>query len=316
MATERHLKKINLDTLEDRQKKLSSVKLRKCAIALVFLIVAITGGYFVIRMLAGDLSASRFAVNNMTCPACVITIKEATEKAPGVVGTDISLAGRDITVKFYEKKTSPEQIEKVIEKAGYPVKLDGLFQPALVDKNDMVAASVNGRPVLMADIHTRLDVDMTQTANPDFPSSFFSAIGKEILLQAADKLLIVVQPQEVAAEIQDIMERQKMSEDQLKEKAKESFGSLEKFSQIVGQLLGILKLVEETVPDNIQDPDQRKQKTIEALGNLFKNSDVVIYDGVVSENIPSLAGKDGWKVFWPRMISSDTELHRILARIN
>lgn len=316
MSEERQIKKITLDTLQDKEKQVTAAKLKKIVMGFVVIAVAAVGGYFLYGMLSGDLVASRFSVNNMTCPACVITIKEATEKAPGVVGTDISLAGREITVKFYEKKTSPEQIEKVIEKAGYPVKLDGLFKPALVGKNDLVVASVNGRPVLMADLKTGMDVDMNTSKSPEFLSTFFSTIGKEILLQAADKNMVVVQPQEVITEIQNIMERQPMAEEQFKEKAKEHFGSLEKFTQVVGQRLGIRKLLEDKIPENIQDPVQKKQKAIELIGSLFKDSDVIIFDRGVREKIHTVAGQDDWKVFWPRMIASDSELNRLVAQTN
>ncbi|MFA6222991.1 MAG: heavy metal-associated domain-containing protein [Desulfomonilaceae bacterium] len=316
MSEERQVKKITLDTLEDKEKKVSTAKIKKLAAAVMVVVVTAFGGYFVYRMLSGDLVATRFAVNNMTCPACVLTIKEATEKAPGVVGTDISLAGREITVQYYDKKTSPEQIEKVIEKAGYPVKLDGLFRPASIGKNDVVVAGVNGRPILMTDLKTPLDVDLTSPRSSDFSSTFFSTVGKEILLQAADKEKVVVQPQEVETEIKEIMERQPMNEEQFKQKAKEQFGSLEKFTQVVGQRLGIRKLLEEKIPENIQDPAERQQKAIELIGGLFKDSDVTIFDPNVREKVRATSGQDDWKVFWPRMIASDTDLKRLLSQNN
>ncbi len=316
MSEERQMKKITLDTLQDKEKKVTTVKLKKVLVGFAILAVATTGGYFVYRMLSGDLVASRFTVNNMTCPACVLTIKEATEKAPGVVGTDISLAGREITVQFYDKKTSPEQIEKVIEKAGYPVKSDGFFKPASVGKNDVVVASVNGRPILMTDLKIPLDVDFNPPKSSNFPSIFFSIIGKEILLQKADKENVVIQPQEVETEIQNIMERQAMTEDQFKQKVKEQFGSFEKFTQVVGQRLGIRKLFEEKIPEEVQDLALRNQKAIELIGGLFKNSNVTIFDPNIREKVHAVAGQDDWKVFWPRMIASDTDLKRLVTQSN
>ncbi|MGO8880366.1 MAG: cation transporter [Desulfomonilaceae bacterium] len=312
MSDERQMKKISLDTLQDKEKKITTRKLKTILVASIVLAVAAAGGYSVYRALSGDLVASRFTVNNMICPACAITIKEATEKAPGVVGTDISLAGREITVQFYDKKTSPGQIEQVIEKAGYPVKSDGLFKPASAAQNDVVIARVNDRPILMPDLKTPLNVDLKSPGSSDFPSVFFSTVGKEILLQAADKENVIIQPQEVEAEIQNIMERQTMTEDELKQKVKEQFGSFEKFSQVVGQRLGIQKLFEEKIPEEIQDPGQRRQKTIELVVGLFKDSVVTILDPGICEKILAVSGHDDWKTFWPRMIASDTDFKRLV----
>ena len=98
MSDERQMKKISLDTLQDKEKKITTRKLKTILVGSIVLAVAAAGGYSVYRVLSGDLVASRFTVNNMICPACALRLKEATEKAPGVVGTDISLAGREITV--------------------------------------------------------------------------------------------------------------------------------------------------------------------------------------------------------------------------
>ncbi len=97
---------------------------------------------------------------------------------------------------------------------------------------------------------------------------------------------------------------------------KEQFGSFEKFTQVVGQRLGIRKLFEEKIPENIQDPAERQQKAIELIGGLFKDSDVTIFDPNVREKVRTTSGQDDWKVFWPRMIASDTDLKRLLSQTN
>ena len=92
------------------------------------------------------------------------------------------------------------------------------------------------------------------------------------------------------------------------------FGSKEKYLQVVGQRLGIRKLLDEHVVSGIQDPQERARKTMEWAGTIFKDSDVRILDPGFKEKIHATAGQDGWKTFWPRMIASGTELKSLLVQ--
>ena len=83
MSSERQIKKIDLETLDREDRKVSLGKLRKGIIGLVLLVVVAGGVYGAYRLVAGEVVASRFAVNKMVCPACVITVTEVTEKLPG-----------------------------------------------------------------------------------------------------------------------------------------------------------------------------------------------------------------------------------------
>ncbi|MBI5252531.1 MAG: heavy-metal-associated domain-containing protein, partial [Desulfomonile tiedjei] len=255
-----------------------------------------------------------FTVNKMNCPACVITVKEVTGKLPGVVESDVSLAAQDVIVKFREKQTNPDQIKDAIAKAGYPVKLDGLFKPDGAGINEQVIAGVNGKPVFEKDLKVPLLVDKTGTPTKDAASSFFNTIGKEILLQAADSKTIVVQPYEVEAEIQAIMASKGIASEQFVNQVVEQFGSKEKYFQVVGQRLGIRKLIDEHVVAGIQDPQEKARKTMDWLGTVFKDSDVKSLDPKFKEKIHASSGQDDWKTFWPRMISSSTELKSLLVQ--
>jgi copper chaperone CopZ len=314
MSVEKQIKKIDLDTLNQADRKVSLGKFRRVGLALAVLLFLAGGVYGAYRLVAGEVVASRFTVNMMNCPACVITVKEVTGKLPGVVETDVSLAAQDVIVKFRDKQTTPDQIKDAIAHAGYPIKLDGLFKPGGAGINEVVVATVNGKAVFQKDINVSLDVDNFGQKGPDQASSFFSVVGKEILLQAADSKTVVVQPFEVQTEVETIIKNKGISPEDFLAQVTAAFGSKEKYLQVVGQRLGIRKLLDEHVVSGIQDPQERARKTMEWAGTIFKDSDVKILDPGFKEKIHAAAGQDDWKTFWPRMIASGTELKSLLVQ--
>lgn len=314
MSSERHMKKIDLDTLETAEHKVSVGKIRKGAITLAILLLLSGGGYAAYRMVSGEVVASRFVVNKMNCPACVVTVKEVTGKIPGVVESDVSLAAQNVIVKFHEKQTNSDQIREAIARAGYPVKLDGMFKVSGEGINEKVVAEVNGRPLFLKDVTLPLQVDPKVAKDANEASSFFSTVGKELVLQAADSKTVVVQPSEVEAEVQRIFTDGGGTKEEFAAWINSAFGSPEKYYQVVGQRLGIKKLLDEEVLDGITSPEDKKTKTMAWIGQIFKDSDVKIIDPAFKEKVHAAAGQDDWKTFWPRMIAGETELKRLLVQ--
>jgi len=314
MSSERQMKKIDLETLDREDRKISLSKLRKGIMALLVILVIAGGAYGAYRLVAGEVVASRFTVTKMYCPACVITVQEVTAKLPGVMETDVSLAGQDVTVKFRNNRTSPDQIKGAIVKAGYPTMLDGTFKPSAGGIDDTVVASVNGRPIFGKDMKIPMTVDDPKAPLMNPESVFFSVVGKEILLQAADAKTIVVQPSEIDEEIGNIAKKKGISPEEFLQQITSKFGSLEKYSQIVAQRLALRKLLDEHVLGGVQDPEERKRKTLQWAGALFKDSDVKILDPSIKNKVTAVAGQEDWKTFWPRMVSGETELKGFLLQ--
>jgi copper chaperone CopZ len=314
MSAERQMKKIDLETLDREGRKVSLGKLRKGIIALVVILVIAGGAYGAYRLVAGEVVASRFTVTKMYCPACVITVQEVTAKLPGVVQTDISLAGQDVTVKFRNNRTSPDQIKGAIVKAGYPTMLDGTFKPSAGGIDDTVVANVNGKPIFGGDMKIPMTVDDPKVSPMNPESAFFSVVGKEILLQAADAKTIVVQPSEIDEEIGNIAKKKGISPEELLQQVTSKFGSREKYSQIVAQRLALRKLLDEYVVQGVQDKEERTRKTLQWAGALFKDSDVKILDPSIKNKVTTVAGQEDWKIFWPRMVSGETELKSFLLQ--
>jgi len=314
MATGKQMKKIDMTTLDTASRKISLGKLRKAGMAVVLLVVLAGGGYAAYRMATGDVVASRFTVNNMNCPACVITVKEVTGKLPGVVEADVSLAAQDVTVKYREKQTGPDQIRDAIAKAGYPIKLDGIFKPGETGGDRGVVVTVNGKPLFTKDMKVPLGADKSGPKDKDDALAFFSLVGKEILLQAADAKTVVIQPHEIETEVQNVFKGQGVSKDDFVAWMTATYGSPEKYYQTVGQRLGIRKLLDEDVLESVKDPQEKNKKAMAWATERFKEADVKVVDLALREKLHATAGQVEWKSFWPRMISQNSELKALLVR--
>jgi copper chaperone CopZ len=313
VSEQKSMKKIDLATLEAAERNISVSKIRRVLIGLVVLVILAGGGYTAYSLIAGDVVASRFTVNKMNCPACVITVKEVTAKVPGVIEADVSLAAQDVTVKFRNKQTNPDQIREAIARAGYPAKVDGLFKPGSAGVGDRIVASVNGKPVFEKDVKVPLRVDDPSAKEASLGEAFFSTVGKDILLLAADSKMVVVQPYEMEAEVANIIQARGAQTEEFLKQMDAKFGSREKYLQVVGQRLGIRKLLDDHVLQDVKDPQERQRKTLEWVGNLFKSADVKILDPALKQQVLTAAGKEDWKIFWPRMISSDSQLKALLV---
>ena len=71
---------------------------------------------------AAQVRVATFAVDNMTCPTCPITVKKAMQGVAGVQSVKIDLAAKTATVAFDPKRASPAAIAAASTNAGYPAK--------------------------------------------------------------------------------------------------------------------------------------------------------------------------------------------------
>lgn len=61
-------------------------------------------------------------VENMTCPACSITIEKALDKVPGVSKARVDAKAATVTVDFDAGRTNVPAIARAITDAGFPAK--------------------------------------------------------------------------------------------------------------------------------------------------------------------------------------------------
>lgn len=69
--------------------------------------------------------SATFAVENMTCALCPVTVKKAMEQVNGVQSVRIDFAARTATVVFDPAVTSVEAIAAASTDAGYPAAVRG-----------------------------------------------------------------------------------------------------------------------------------------------------------------------------------------------
>ncbi len=64
-------------------------------------------------------------VENMTCPACSITIEKALDRVPGVTFKRVDAKAATVTVTFDPDRTSTPVVTRAITDAGFPAKVRG-----------------------------------------------------------------------------------------------------------------------------------------------------------------------------------------------
>ncbi len=61
-----------------------------------------------------------FAVENMTCPLCPVTVRTAMEQVSGVKSVTVDFDAKTATVVFDPAQARPDAIAKASADAGYP----------------------------------------------------------------------------------------------------------------------------------------------------------------------------------------------------
>jgi len=72
-----------------------------------------------------DVQSATFAVENMTCALCPVTVKKAMEQVNGVQSVEIDFASKTATVAFDPSVTTIEAIGAASANAGYPASVKG-----------------------------------------------------------------------------------------------------------------------------------------------------------------------------------------------
>jgi mercuric ion binding protein len=86
--------------------------------------LAIAVPFLIQPALAAEQTA-KFAVSNMTCALCPITVRTAMERVAGVISVDIDPDAAVAEVRYEDSQTSPAAIAQASTDAGYPAAITG-----------------------------------------------------------------------------------------------------------------------------------------------------------------------------------------------
>jgi mercuric ion binding protein len=70
-----------------------------------------------------QVRTAAFAIDNMTCPACPITVRTAMSRVAGVRSVQVDFASKRATVTYDPARATPAAIAAASANAGYPARL-------------------------------------------------------------------------------------------------------------------------------------------------------------------------------------------------
>ncbi|NUQ17178.1 MAG: heavy metal transporter [Sphingomonas sp.] len=74
------------------------------------------------RTAPGRVQSATFAIANMTCALCPVTVKKAMEGVAGVRSVQVDFEAKTATVSFDPSKTTIAAIARASTNAGYPAR--------------------------------------------------------------------------------------------------------------------------------------------------------------------------------------------------
>lgn len=87
--------------------------------------LAITlSSFLALTLTAGAAEQNRrFAIENMTCALCPITVKTAMAAVPGVSVVEVDFGRKEAAVRYDDAVAAPDDIARASTNAGYPASL-------------------------------------------------------------------------------------------------------------------------------------------------------------------------------------------------
>ncbi|WP_303721810.1 cation transporter [Malonomonas rubra] len=276
----------------------------KIIVVILLSVVAVVGasvyaGFTTRITKQSDLALAELQVENMTCGACVDNITKALDKVSGVEKIDISVTTGIGKVAYDPLLVTPKQLTDTITEAGYPASVKQLLSTEqyhlLQNEETRLAANyvarIGDQLISRQDFEQQLDQFLKNSGPEEKMEGRQQALAqvwqtimrKTLLLQAAEKNLVVVQPGEVELRIEEMQKGMPNIGSYIQSR----YGSIENFRRQLKEDMVISRNIDQFVIGKTNDQQQRQQVLDQWYRSLLDNSPVIIYDPQLKQAIGS-----------------------------
>ncbi len=232
---------------------------------------------------------AEFIVQDITCAACVSNVQRALSAVDGVGKANVNVLTGRMRVEFDPARIDVERIAAVVTRAGYrafpqnAVSLEALQE--LQSEAQRLSADyvgrIGGRLVSRADFDHEVET-LRATLPPQHAQMplesikllvWENVVQRETLLGEADRRSLIIQDDEVAAELEEM--RAEIPDFQA---FTEQFGGQEQISRRIREGLLIERLVQEQMSQGGLPRDQARMNLERWYRNLSENTAVEVFD--------------------------------------
>ncbi len=262
----------------------------KLFLSIGFLLVALTLAawlWYPSGPVLANAALAEFQIEKLSCGSCVNNIQSALSRLGGVGEVEVSLTSNRGRVFYDPQKVDSQKIAEAITAAGYPaslrLELDPQEYQAMQQEEEKLGqaymAKIGDRLFARADFETLLQqrsVGAVPRGQEDrlWQSVWQEVLQRELLLTAAEKNQVVVQPYEIEEKLEELQK----GHEGLEGLVVKRYGSMDAFKNRLREDMVIKRTIEDHVYDGTTDPRERQDKLQAWYADLQRDTDVIIYD--------------------------------------
>ncbi|MFO7982891.1 MAG: heavy metal-associated domain-containing protein [Desulfuromonadales bacterium] len=268
--------------------------MKRLLIPLIVLVlaVAVSSVAYVVTRPTNPMALAELSVDNLTCGSCVGNVEDSLSQLDGVGQIDVNVTLGEARIAFDPDQISAEMIARRISASDYPARVEQVLSAedyvAQRRENSQMADRYVGRigEKLISRDDFREKVE-SRSAPSDMTGTWNSLVQQQLLLQDAVRNGIVVQEEEVQAEIDDLRNQHEGFDAFVSER----YGSLEAFADSTRRNMIINRNIEQNVVAGRTDPVEKRQKLNTWFRQLKEETPVTIFDSKLEAALA--AGRGG-----------------------
>lgn len=261
----------------------------KLYLSMAFVVTAVAVGAWFMIPAGGTANAAlaEFQIEKLTCGSCVSNIENALAQLGGIDSVDVNLTSNRGRVTYDPSATDSGAIAAAITAAGYPasvrLQLDPQEYDALQQKQAQLGqqylASIGDRLVARSDfekiMRQRAGVAISSEQNNQLWQAVWKEVlQRELLLAAAERNRVIIQPGEVDAKLEEL----RQGHHGLEQLVAVRYGSMENFRERLREDMIIERNLEDHVYAGLDDPRERQGRLQVWYAELQKEIEVMIFD--------------------------------------